>query len=419
MPAMRRTALAALAGLAGLAPGCNFSGAAPGSGSGDGGLDADAAPVCSDWGQRRFFRGGEGEDCDLPEPVAAPVLAGNRIVFDTTDGSLTPVDGTVNGSADPIFVGQVIEIHGSAGEPVDALVLSVDSFEVPADLTLRIVGELPLVIAGWAGVDIAGTLDAGSTFDEEGVAEPGPGGAIGAGCDDLPGTDEDEGGGGGGGGGFGGFGASGGAGDGGAAGPGDPGSPIPSDQIPLRGGCGGGQGGDGDQGAGGLGGPGGGAVVLASLREVEVTGSVLAGGAGGRSQAAQRRNGGGGGGSGGLISLEGETVTIDGIVAANGGGGGGGANGSVDPERSGQDGQPGDEPALGGDGEGSSNQGDGGAGASRGSAEVAVNGIVNDRGGGGGGGGVGIIFIPDAAEAAGTLSPAPLSGLRSAPRNQR
>src|SRR5690606_9515646 len=118
---------------------------------------------------------------------------------------------------------------------------------------------------------------------------------------------------------------------------------------------------------------------------------------------------GGGGGSGGLISLEAETVRIDGIVAANGGGGGGGANGNVDPQRSGQDGQPGDDPALGGDGEGSDNQGDGGAGASRGSGEVAINGIVNVRGGGGGGGGVGIIFLPDTAEPAGTVSPMPLA----------
>lgn len=178
----------------------------------------------------------------------------------------------------------------------------------------------------------------------------------------------------------------------------------------LRGGCPGGIGGGGANDVtslGPAGGSSGGAVYLIAGDAITLTGHVFASGEGGRARSGSTgfMDGGAGGGSGGMIGLNAPTITIAGIVAANGGAGSGGGdyNGGIP-------GQPGSTlqwnvPAMGGAGDPCCGA-QGGSGASNTGAPTV--GGTNISGGGGGGGGAGVIWIDGTVTTASpNISPPP------------
>lgn len=210
---------------------------------------------------------------------------------------------------------------------------------IPAGVTVKASGSVPLVILATGAVAINGTLDVsgdqggdGVTFGSGGIAGSGVAGGANGGAgiyasnsgplDGSPGSGPGGGGLGSGwsGGGGGGYGTAGAAasGAGGAAGP----AYGTADLSSLLGGSGGG-GGSGGFGCGSGGGGGGGGVVrvMGTSISVGAAGSILANGGGGGSDGTGNC-GGGGGGSGGAVWLQSPTVTIDGTVSATGGAGG-------------------------------------------------------------------------------------------------
>lgn len=167
----------------------------------------------------------------------------------------------------------------------------------------------------------------------------------------------------------------------------------------IRGGCRGGRGGRSSAGAGGAGGDGGGSIYLIAGSSISIAGKIDASGEGGNG--GPNKAGGGGGGSGGLIGLDAPTVTVTGVMFANGGGGGeggGGGSGGADGE------DPGDWDEIPGGGAGNGNGGNGGDGAYR--TTAAQDGGDVGNGGGGGGGGLGrIIVFAKTNMLAATISP--------------
>jgi hypothetical protein len=305
-------------------------------------------------------------------------------------------------------------------------VFAVGSLTVPMGKTVRVTGNVPLVIAAGRGITITGTLDgsahgvvpgAGGFTGGNGSAPGAVGkhnGMMGALCDS-----------GGSGAAYGGKGgnsgsASGCAGANGvmAAGVGGPNTVGDNVLTALVGGSGGGAGSPGGcdttQFPNAVGGAGGGAIQLSSALSITVTGAINTaggGGQGGCKDTGQIDSGsGGGGGSGGAILLEAPTLTISGTLAANGGAGGGGAYLTAG--------------GAGGDGPTSGGAATAGAGGNNGAGME----VTTDRGGtggnsgnggnsandnmcgnsGGGGGGTGRIYIRSrgAANTAGsTISP--------------
>jgi hypothetical protein len=247
--------------------------------------------------------------------------------------------------------------------------------------SVKVTGELPLVLVATGKIQIVGLLSAtatGSTAVAGGFAVAtsntkgtGPGGGSLGNSDDR------------------------GASGGGYCGEGGPGGISPmlsqggpafgtAELIPLLGGSSGGS----DRTRGGAGG---GAIQLVAAESIaiELTGVVAAGGGGADGNSAN----GPGGGSGGAILLEAPTVSVAGILAVNGGGGGQGSGSS-----GGYDANPDATAALGG-----------GSVGGPGSAGTALNGGAALAAGGGGGGGAGRIRINTAngnATFSGTLSPA-------------
>ncbi len=180
---------------------------------------------------------------------------------------------------------------------------------------------------------------------------------------------------------------------------------------PLLGGSGGGGGGPG-AGTALPGGGGGGALQISALGKITVSGTINAGGAGGSPGPTNPSNAGagGGGGSGGGILLEALTVSISGVLAANGGGGGGSSDHAA-AGTAGANGFAGATPAQPGTPGGSAATS--GAGGSRPSAP-GVGGNSSDVNSGAGGGGVGAIFIrtaPGASLPGGTISPTAGTGI--------
>ena len=344
--------------------------------------DTDTRFACAGWLPRHF------DPCMIPQPTGPLALSAAGIyIYDTTDGSLTDPMGMVTSPPNLLV---------TAGR-----VLSIDSLDLGAASTLRVIGTRPLVVAAWTTISVAGTIDAASTATSNGA------GANPTACVThaaSPGTSETNGAGGGGGGGFGAPGARGGHGDlGTPAAAGGPGGTAVAMPL-LLGGCAGGTGGTGDQ-PGGTAGPGGGAVQLTARMELTIaaTGRITAGGSGGGGAPAvgsgDAQGGGGGGGTGGMLGLQGASIAIAGgaILASNGGGGGGGAgNGGAIGTR-GQGGQLSAARASGG--VGGAGEGDGGTGGA-GILGQGLNGINSPNvGGGGGGGGVGFIVFTSATAA--------------------
>jgi hypothetical protein len=277
-------------------------------------------------------------------------------------------------------------------------------------LALRATGSRPLVlIATDSIIALSGVIDVGSHRLSSGIAGAGAGaGANPAACEDAPGRRPLSGGGGAGGS----F-----AGRGGGGAPsasansagGAPGSV--STVTDLRGGC---PGEDGDGSDGGAGGPGGGAVLMIAGSHIIIGGEINAAGEGGGG-GTQKTSGGGGGGAGGMIALDAPTVTVIGLLLANGGGGAEGSGESVAGAQ-GSD-SVGVNAASGGSAQ-VANGGDGGngsAGVAAGAGSPGAAGTIQSGllgGGGGGGGGAGFVTVPRTASIA-QVSPAATLFVRS------
>lgn len=280
----------------------------------------------------------------------------------------------------------------------DLCILYFAKVDIPTGVTITVTGSRALVLASTATLDIAGTLDVGSrrTRAERGAASNHNT------CAYATNPESDSGGGGGGAGGtFATQGGAGGTGDmndnnnqGGNAPGGTPGTAIADPPAVLRGGCPGQKAGNATNNGGGNGGASGGAVYLFAKAALNISGTVLATGAGGSGVGS--RNGGGGAGSGGTIVIESETQSaLSGTFLATGGGGGeGGAAPNIgqDPGESGDDATTATAAAGG---NAIDEGGDGGAGATYSNNAVvpAGKGQDSDGGGGGGGGGNGFIYV--------------------------
>ena len=386
---------------AALVAGCNFDSSGSAGGSGDGGLppgdpDAmvgpDAEPdLCTTWQPAAPF-----DPCEADERETELVLGGSvTYTFDTTDGTWTASAGDP-----PALAGQLI----AGGE---IRLLSVARFEMGEDAVLRLVGDVPLIIASWGVIEMRGRSDASSSPAGDGA------GANHADCPtNLVGGANVAGGGGGGGGGFGLAGGSGGLGIGAGGGP--AGESMPAET--LRGGCPGGDGGSNEIGGTRTpGGSGGGAVALSARFGMVVEGVIHAGGAGGEGgrsavdvDLATGGNGGGGGGSGGMIWLDGPTISLPSGARLLARGGGGGEGGDLN-----EAGDVGDPASSGGGrtagGAGSSNRGgDGGRSEpdnGDGPGEGGDAGQNGEGGGGGGGGGGGVIRLSGELDSSAQIRP--------------
>ena len=406
-----------------LGPACAFD-PGPVATSGDGGTgrpaDSGAADATLDVVVDGFvdgfvLRDGPADDAGCVDWGASNVTECARVPVGplTVDGLLS-VD-TDAGSFSPPLAGSVAaEIAAQDGSTLEAFVVAVTAFEVPAGATLEVRGARPLIVVVHGDATIAGTLR---------LLPSNKGCASGDGGDGASATTAGDGGAGGGGAGFGGEGGGGGSGSGGTA----PGSVGPANGdnslVPIRPGCGGGRGGGGfaDNGSAGGSGAGGGALEITASGRVLVTsgGRVEAPGAGGRGGKSTDQDtgaGGGGAGSGGAIFLEAVAgVDVAGsasALCANGGSGGEGSEGGT----AGGDGQGGTcsetmvavtpdlVPGGGGGGAGSAERApDGGRGG---------NGGPRGPGGGGGGGGAGRIRLhriggAPTIDGTATVSPAP------------
>ncbi|HTR51407.1 MAG TPA: hypothetical protein VMJ10_11915 [Kofleriaceae bacterium] len=251
-----------------------------------------------------------------------------------------------------------------------------------------VTGGRPLVLVASDSISVSQLLDASSHY---GAGSTGPG-ADPASC--VTGLSPGSGGGGGGGGAggtfFGAVGGDGGRGNGSEAG-GTAGMAVTMPMV-LGGGCPGQVGGS-SGGAGGVGGYGGGAMFLAAVDQIDLSGATVAASGAGGAGAALNVNGGGGGGggSGGMIVLyAGSSIaTTNTLLSANGGGGGGGGDQFAA-------GSPGSDPdpsmpltAAGGGTGGAA----GGSGfALNSNAQMGDVGNGGGYGGGGGGGGGGYIL---------------------------
>jgi hypothetical protein len=256
------------------------------------------------------------------------------------------------------------------------LVFVISSLAVGPFATLRMKGpEVPTFLVFGDAV-IGGRIDVGGDGGDSGAGH-----APEALCDDVldGGDSSDDGGGGGGGGGS--F-ATGGDGGTTAAEGAAGGRPLLRGAA-VVGGCRGGTGGN----DGGRGGRPGGALHIVAAGRLQVTGQILADGAGG--EGGGDRKGGGGGGGGGHVRLQARTIDVANpaaIVITGGGGGAGGDNSN--------DGSSGARGRAGGAGGRTNNVPAGGAGgalSSNGEPQPGLGGQDgrSTEGGGGGGGGSG------------------------------
>lgn len=344
------------------------------------------------------------------EAGATATLAGKDIELSTLTGQVK-VDGAVvraSGSAGTSVSGVYWEAV-SQGSSLPAIALfGVGALELQAGGTLTVTGSRATLIYASEQVTLEGTLSAsagrpaaapggfaGGSANNDAASCFGGGGKKGSlgGCT----SPACESGGGGGGrkasGGNGGIPAPNGT-PGGAGGASNGGSSL----VPLYGGCGGGGGGGA---ASGDGGGGGGAVQISTSGALVVTGSgvISMPGAGGEKGYFSDYQGGAGGGSGGAILLEGATVQVQGVLAANGGGGG--------SEQNGEDGTASAAAAQGGPT--GINTGAGGAGGATATETggAGVGGTAKNDGGGGGGAAGRIRINSPSSTLGGVISPTP------------
>jgi hypothetical protein len=363
-------------------------------------IGADAPADCATWKSKYF------QPCALPMPLGALHVSANGYIYDSDRG---------------VFIGGPDINHSSITFAQDdgtvARIMSVSSFTVDPGVRLRVLGTMPLIVASWGEITMAGRIEidsnvggfrgAGSNSSKCAGAQSGESGVATAGS------------GGGGGGGFGAAGGTGGTADvdnamiaGGAGG----GAAVMPARY-VRGGCSGGPGGAiGPSAMPPLmpatvapGGAGGGALLLSARTKLTLTGSLDAGGAGGLAGPGNEA-GGGGGGSGGFLGLESPMVIISatGVAVANGGGGGG-AGSATAAGMNGMDAGSAPTAAPGGAGAvcGTSG-GAGGAGVTPAGVSLVPQ-QASDCGGGGGGGAAGVLAVHSASftMTGAMVSPAP------------
>ncbi len=363
------------------------------------GQDDPDAPVRAD--------GQPAADASFDAPPCAPGYLNLCDVKERADPFTPTSSATINTTTD----GRCI-VKAQANGP-ELCILYFAKVDIPTGVTITVTGSRALVLASTTTLDIAGTLDVGSrrTRAERGAASNH------STCAYATNPESDGGGGGGGAGGsFSTQGGSGGAGDmndnndqGGSALGGLPGTAIDEPPAVLRGGCQGQKAGNATNNGGGGGGASGGAVYLSARSTIDISGTVLATGAGG--SGVSSRNGGGGAGSGGTIVIESQTQSaLSGTFLATGGGGGegGGApNIGQDPGESGDDATTA-AAAAGGNAIAEGGDGGGGATSSNNAVVPAGKGQDSDGGGGGGGGGNGFIYVRGAGRMlTGTFAPRP------------
>lgn len=270
----------------------------------------------------------------------------------------------------------------SAAQP-DACFVVAESISINATTVVK--GTRPLVLIASDAISVAGTLDVAS--HRAGLRGPGSPSTSCAPFNGLP-TTHNSAGAGGAGGSFITRGGDGGVGDANGAIGGVSASSVNAPAV-LRAGCDG-QGGASGTGNGGEAGKSGGAVYIAAMNRITISGTINASGAGG--SGGGFRAGAGGGGSGGMIVLySADIVATSSTVIANGGGGAGGSDGSTRHDVHGLDPDPG-MPFLGGAGaEGVGGLMGGGYGDPAGAnSHMGLDGQTG-QGGGGGGGGLGYI----------------------------
>lgn len=378
---------------------CSFDGTTKSNaGSSDGGDDGfdpdqdaaeppstDARPDCQSFASHI-------DTCSLVDNGGSIVLdLEGTYTYDTDMGVLEDPAGAP--------VEHVSDVFTAAEGDLRAILAS--QFQLGATSRLRATGSLPFAIASFGDIDVQGEID---------VRSGGAGARADCGASTgSQGGDREGGAGGGGGGGFQGGGGAGGEGDSdgsghGAPGPGGVAAAMPASPL---GGCRGGDGGRGED-PGGAGGRGGGAVYLAASGQIDISGSISAGGQGGRGGVETGTGyadaGGGGGGSGGYILLEAQTVNLSGgTLAANGGGGGEGSGNSA----GGNNGQPGlvSDVAAAGGSDGTPTGSDGGVGSA--GTTLAGSSVNNSQAGGAGagGGGAGFILVLPSQSLGGLTSP--------------
>jgi hypothetical protein len=348
--------------------------------------------------------------CDpaLPGPEALAVTGQNTL--NTENGMLTPAQGSAR------LLPSILRTQASA--PMLRIV-NLSSLDIPSGASVRVTGVHALLLVVHGSARIGGVLSVSSAGGPAPVQGPGATdaacGGAGLGKNGMASGSLSPGGGAGGGA----YGRDGGDGsDGQGPGAGNKGAKGSTNGVamlePLRGGCRGGRGGDtslaGDQ--GGAPGRGGGAVALTVRETLTLTGIIEANGSGGRG-GLQGGGGAGGGGSGGAIFLEAGTLAMaGGSLCANGGGGGEGGDGGISPSPGGPggDGTCTATPATGG----ATAESTGGAGGSGGATDVNAGNAQppEDAGGGAGGGAVGRIRLRGLG---GPVDPAPAALISPAP----
>ena len=352
----------------------------------------DAPAGCESWQAKHF------DACALPAPLGDLHLTVTQSGYnwDTGNGVLRAKAGVII----PVATKILTQTNGP-----DVLVASINELTIDQGATLTIAGTRPLLLAVWGSATIAGDLDGAAN-----LASPGPGGAS-ATTVACPGTSTGDTGAGGTpaeGGGGGGYQGTGGRGGNNGALPGDPLAPT----LVIHGGCSGGTGGAGT-GAAGNRGAGGGALQITARMSITVTSdSTFNFGGGGGIGGHTAYGAGGAGGAGGYIGFDAPTVTLAGVLAANGGAGGGGAS-DVGDGSTGPNARADANAAIGGAGATATNIGACGRGGN-GSAGGTLNGSVGGSsacGGGGGGGAAGYILVwSPQLTVTGTLSPPATGG---------
>lgn len=350
-------------------------------------MDIDGLPdaaLCTTWIPRHF------DACAIPPPSQPLDLTGDW-TFDTDTGMLTPSVGVA-------IMPAGTKITQAGG--IDAYVVSLEGLAIEANGTLRVIGSMPLIVASWQQIQIAGSIDAGST-----PAQPGAGANPASECDLALVTSAQPGqiavstggSGGGGGGAFGGRGGHGGIGDNPQGPLGGAGGAVRAAPTIVIGGCSGapsGQAGPGDTGdptAVSVAGIGGGALQLTARVSITITGRVLASGGGGGGAPAGSAAGGGGGGGGGFLGFDAPAIGWNGATIAANGGGGGSSGPFAGVGVVGQDGQPSATQAAGGTATSCAEAG------MVGGADITPDGADSTNplyscGGAGGGGGVGFVL---------------------------
>jgi len=380
-------------------------GTGPGSDGSNGPLPdgADAPLVCASWHAHHFA------PCMIPAPTPGLDLLG-AWTFSTDSGELTGPS-----SLPPPVGGPLAQSDGTT-----AYIISIESLTVETTGSLRVIGMKPLIIASWGDIDIAGTIDAGSTAAGQAGAGSNPSECNGA-TQGQTGV-MSGGSGGGGGGGFGGTGGHGGTGDNPPGPLGGAGGNAIANPSVVIGGCSGAPSGEAgsdptasDPTAIAAAGLGGGAVQITSRTSIVVTGKVLSGGGGGGGAPLNSADGGGGGGAGGFVGFDGPTISFsNATLAANGGGGGGsapfGSSPTTNVGQPGEDGQPSGTAAIGGAASSCSEAGMSG-GASNNANGASSGNPVEACGGAGGGGSVGYILTwGTVTEIGSTISPPAQAG---------